>query len=293
MRTPILIIFIVLVCSACQRDDAFISTQSPIQSRGIEIPATFVHPESADGPGIPLVVMVHGHGGTRDEAGAYVSVADALAEQGIASIRVDFPGCGESEEPFTENVLTNMLADIRSSREFAVGHPRIDIDRVGILGFSMGGRLAILATAEDEYAAVVTWAPAVGDGMGSMLEYIGGQSAYERLRAEADAAGFAVFETPWGTTQHLSLKWFTDLEDSKPQSVISEYEGALLVVHGSDDQAIHPKYGKAVVASATRSHPLAEYIVQGADHGLGFFDGNTEMAADVVSRTAQFLKDNL
>lgn len=293
MRKPILIIFVALVCAACQPDIAFVVSRTTISSRGIDIPATFVHPESQFDAKVPLVVMAHGHGGTRDEAGAFVSVAQALAEQGIASIRVDFSGCGESTEPFTENVLTNMLADIRASREYAVSFPWVDAERVGILGYSMGGRLALLATGEEDYSAVVLWAPAAGDGIESMMDFLGGEDAYALLRARAEESGYAVLETPWGATQHLSLKWFTDMESSEPQSAAGKYDGALLVLYGNDDEAVAPRFGQAVVASATRSSPLVEHIVDGGSHGLGFYDDHDEMAAEVVSRTTTFLKDNL
>ena len=293
MRKPILIIFVAFVCAACQPHSAIVISQTTVPSRGIEIPATFVHPEADVDAKFPLVVMAHGHGGTRDEAGAFIAVARVLAEQGIASIRVDFSGCGESVEPFTENVLTNMRADIRASRAYAVSFPWVDAERVGILGYSMGGRLALLVTSEDDYSAAVLWAPAAGDGIESMVAFLGGQDAYVRLRAQAEESGYAVLETPWGATQHLSLTWFTDMESSKPQSAVAEYEGALLVLYGSDDEVVASRFGKAVVAGATRSSPLVEHIVEGGSHGLGFYDDNDQMATEIVSRTTSFLQDNL
>lgn len=293
MRTSILIIFAALVCAACQPRDPFVATETTISSRGAAIPATFVHPVSAVGPDVPLVVMAHGHGGTRDEAGGFTRVAQALADDGIASIRVDFPGCGDSTEPFTANTVTNMLADIRASRDFALRHARIDASRVGILGYSMGGRLAVLATRNEHYSAVALWAPAATDGIESMVDFLGGHTAYERLRAEAATAGFAVFDTPWGARQELSLQWFTDLETGRPQSAIGDYAGPLLVLYGSNDKAIDPRIPQALVASADRSRPLVEEVVAGAGHGLGFYDSNAQTAAEVVTRTVRFLADNL
>ena len=293
MRKPILIIFLALVCVACQPDSSFVVSQAMVPSRGVEIPATFTHPAADAGAKFPLVVMAHGHGGTRDEAGGFTRVAEELASNGIASIRADFPGCGESTEPFTANTLTNMLADIRAAREFAVSHPQVDAGRVGILGYSVGGRLALLATSQDEYTAVVLWAPAAGDGSESMLDFLGGQRSYEQLRAQAEEAGHAVLETLWGATQHLSLAWFTDMENSQPQAAASEFEGALLVLYASDDRVINPSYGRAVVASATSSSRLVEHVVDGGGHGLGFYTDYTAIADEVVATTAGFLADNL
>jgi dienelactone hydrolase len=264
-----------------------------VSSRGVEIPATFTRPAADAGAKVPLVVMAHGHGGTRDEAGGFARVAEELARNGIASIRVDFPGCGESTEPFTANTLTNMLADIRAARGFAVSHPQVDTGRVGILGYSMGGRLALLATSQDDYSTVVLWAPAAGNGSDSMLDFLGGQRSYEQLKAQAEEAGHAVLDTLWGATQHLSLEWFIDLENSDTQSAASEFEGALLVLYASDDRVVSPQFGKAVVESATRSGPLVEHVVDGGGHGLGFYTNYTEIADAVVATTTSFLSNNL
>ena len=293
MRRSILITFIVFVCAACQPDGSFVSTETTIPSRGIEIPATFMHPASRSEVKVPLVIMAHGHGGTREEAGGFTRVAEELSKNGIASIRVDFSGCGESTEPFTENFLGNMLSDIRASREFAMQHPEIDAERVGILGYSMGGRLAMLATREELYSAVVLWTPVAGNGVESTIDFLGGQMSYERLKAEADKAEFAIFETPWGDVQQLSSRWFTDLEDSRPLSAIANFEGALLVLYGEEDRVIDPRFSKSALRSATKSHHRIEHMVGGIGHGLGFYDNHPEMAAVVVAATTRFFTENL
>lgn len=285
-------LLILLTCAACEPDPSFVDVETVVESRGIEVPVTFVRP-GPGGESAPLVVMAHGHGGTRNESGAFERVANELRNKGIASIRMDFSGCGESSEPFTENFLTNMLADIRAAREFAGQHPQIDMERVGILGYSMGGRLAMLATAEDAYSTVVLWAPVASDGSESMHEHLGGQAAYEQLATEARESGHAVFKTPWGAVQNLGLKWFTDMADTSPLTVIERYEGALLVLYGNRNDVIHPRYSRQAVASAVRSRPRVEHIVDGGGHGLGFYDDRPVMSNAVVAATTRFFKENL
>ena len=102
-----------------------------------------------------------------------------------------------------------------------------------------------------------------------------------------------MFDTPWGARQELSLQWFTDLETGRPQSAIGGYAGPLLVLYGSNDEAIDPRIPQALVASADRSRPLVEEVLAGAGHGLGFYDSNAQTAAEVVTRTVRFLADNL
>ena len=82
------------------------------------VPAILTLPEASGK--VPLVVMAHGHGGSKEEAGGFTAIAEALAREGIASIRMDFPGCGASAEPFTANTVSAMLADFEAARVYAV-----------------------------------------------------------------------------------------------------------------------------------------------------------------------------
>jgi len=76
-----------------------------IASRNVQIPVTLTVPTDTSSA-MPLVVMLHGHGGTRDEAGGFTQIAEELADAGIASVRMDFAGCGESSESFRNNRLS-------------------------------------------------------------------------------------------------------------------------------------------------------------------------------------------
>lgn len=51
---------------------------------------------------------------------------------------------GQSTEPFTRNNLSNMMADTRAALAYARGEPDTDPKRTGIVGYSMGARVAML-----------------------------------------------------------------------------------------------------------------------------------------------------
>ncbi len=265
-----------------------------IESRGIQIPVTLAMPAGdPDGPA-PLVVLVHGHGGTREENGAFTELASVLGEIGIASIRMDFPGCGDSTESFTHNNITNMLHDVDATLEFAMAQPGIDTGRIGMLGYSMGGRLTMLKVADEPaIGATVLWAPVALDGSKAMVDVFGGKEQYQALRDEALRRGSAVFTTLWGQEQELGAKFFDDLERSEPLKAIARYRGDLLVVHGAADDAIHVENGRTASQAALATASAELKVIPAAGHGFGFFDGEPDVRAEVLGATVDFFAARL
>jgi dienelactone hydrolase len=259
-----------------------------VRSRGVDVPATFVRPSGASASPFPVVVLAHGHGGTRDEAGGFSRLAEALARRGIATIRPDFPGCGQSNEPFTRNNLSNMMADTRAALAHARRQPEIDAKRTGIVGYSMGARVAMLVL-PDGYAAAVLWAPVGLDGPEAVFPLAGGQSSYLELRERAQSTGVTPFVTPWGHHQTLGRQWFDDLETYRPMNAVRSFTGALLVISGAEDEIIEPDIPRAVAAAATSSDFAHVEILAGAGHGLGFYDRDPVVSERVIEATAELL----
>jgi uncharacterized protein len=137
------------------------SVELQIPSRGIEIPATVVTPVGKKHERFPLVVIHHGHGGGRNENGGLAGVADALARAGIASIRFDFAGAGDSTEPFTQLSYTTMLADSNAALVWAVRNLPIEKDRIGGFGYSEGSAVVAMQAGQPftPYQAVALLGP--------------------------------------------------------------------------------------------------------------------------------------
>lgn len=298
-RVPGALLLIACSLSACQHEarvtgaDAWRSDDVWIASRDVKIPVTVVQPTRSEGP-TPLVLLIHGHGGTRHEAGGFTGVAQGLAEAGISSIRMDFPGCGDSTEPFSRNNLANMMSDVRAAEDYAIARLEIDQARIGLLGFSMGGRVALLLSAENRrYETLGLWAPSAVNGAATMKTYLGGPTAYARMKAQAKADGFAPFTTFWGQEQQLGLQWFTDIEASLPADAVRDFVGDLFVLYGDRDTVIVPELARRVVTSAEKSRSVTEHILEGADHGLGLFNDDARSANEAIQATVRFFIDKL
>ncbi|MEL7022977.1 MAG: alpha/beta fold hydrolase [Pseudomonadota bacterium] len=268
--------------------------EAMIPSRGVSIPVTMVIPPRRAELALPLVVLIHGHGGTREEAGGFTRVAAELAARGIVSIRMDFPGCGDSTESFRQNNLTNMKADVRAAQSYVQQWVNLNPARVGVVGFSMGGRLAVELSREGErYAAMVLWAPAIDNGVDNMVKMLGGEERYREMKAKAKADGFAPFTTFWGQEQQLGTEWFADLEASRALDGIERYTGSLLLIHGLQDSVVPPVVSRRAEVAASRAARVQLLEIEFADHGFGLFDDRYVIVDELVSATVQFLADEL
>lgn len=268
----------------------FRSEDLTYESLGNRVPSTFVRPDT-DGV-VPLVLLAHGHGGTRDEAGGFRRLAEELARRGIASLRMDFPGCGDSQEPFISNRLTRMVADLRAGLDFARSLPGIEDRRFAVVGYSMGARVAMLSL-DHGYSAAVLWAPVGTDGPDGVFGLFGGGDSYRQLRNEACRSRYANFITPWGQQQQLSCNWFRDMERSRPLETIGSFRGQVLVIHGRADPIISSSVAEAVAAAAATSDIVRLELIPGADHGLGFYTRDPVIADRVVQLTTDFLVTSL
>ena len=267
------------------------STDVIVSNGDRAIPATVVVPEGS-GP-FPAVVMNHGHGGGRQEGGGFERLADALAKAGIVTIRMDFAGTGDSKAPWTEQSLSSMIADSNASLAYLLANYPVDPDRLGLLGYSMGGRIAltIAQSPDSPYKAVGLLAPSANPGKSLLLLLAGSEAEYERLYAEAKGdKGYADYTTQYGQSQQLSLQWFDEMLASSPLDGIGAYQGPMLVVHGDKDVTILPAENEAVVAA----YPKASIVlVPEADHGYGFYSDQPAVSALVESSFADFFSANL
>ncbi|MGV8853925.1 MAG: alpha/beta hydrolase family protein [Devosia sp.] len=267
------------------------STEITIMNGDRAIPASVVVPDG-EGP-FPAVVMNHGHGGGRQEGGGFERLANALAKAGLVTIRMDFAGTGDSKAPWTDQSLSSMISDSNASLAYLVANYPVDPDRLGILGYSMGGRIAltIAQSPDSPYKAVGLLAPSANPGKSLVLLLAGSDAEAERLYADAKSEkGYADYTTQYGQHQQLSLKWFDDVLASSPLEGIGAYKGPMLVVHGDKDVTIPPAENEAVVTAYPRASIV---LVPEADHGYGFYSDQPDVSALVESSFADFFSANL
>lgn len=258
------------------------------------IPATIQLPaKSARGEELPLVVLCHGFTGNRQGDGHFAPLAEDLAAHGIATVRLDFAGCGDSTEPYANYTLANMAADVDS----VIGYMQATYGtgKTALVGHSMGGRLASLYPQLGQYpvTALALWSPANGTGLQG-LEFlsIDNFAAVEELAARADAEGSVA---AWGV--ELSAAYIDGMRDSDPNVTLQESGLPVLLTYSGNERILSDTTQtetKAAVESLPDGQVVLDLFVNG-DHNYTSEDPatNTQLDADLRQVTADFLTYHL
>lgn len=251
------------------------------------IPGTLTMPSRPAGTTVPAVLMLHGFGSEKDEVGdMYARVAEDLAERGYASLRIDFAGSGDSTEPWTNNDYVGMVDDSRVALDYLIRLRATNDDRIGLLGFSLGTKVAMgLAGTDDRVAAFASWSGSTANGEQDFQFFF--DTYYETALAEGSVVvdlGFTVVE--------LSLEWFDTIAASTNLDAMAAYSNPLLAIAGTDDTVVDPVSSRELIRwSGTLDATLR--ILPGADHIYHVLTDDQTLAEQVMTITADWFADKL
>ena len=257
------------------------------------IPATIQLPaKSARGEELPLVVLCHGFTGNRQGDGHFAPLAEDLAAHGIATVRLDFAGCGDSTEPYANYTLANMAADVDSV--IAYMQATYGTGKTALVGHSMGGRLASLYPQQKGgIAALVLWSPANGAVLNG-LEFLNIDDFYavEAMAAEAEANGSV---TAWGV--ELSAAYMDEMRTSDPNAALRESALPTLLTY-TGHEGILSDTTQAETIAAVESLPDGRAVLEPfaeGNHNYLSEDAATAAALDKALRetTVAFLVEYL
>ena len=255
---------------------------------GAEIP-TFITLPAEEAEAYGLVVMIHGHGGNHNEWGGYDVISNGIAENGKIVVTLDFPGCGDSAEPFQLNTMTNMKQDVLDVINYMKDN--YSITDVGGFGYSMGGRIILEMTAEDmfQFDSVEFVAPA--EDYEDLKLLFGGPEAWDELNAKAHEDGYVDFTTVYGQEQQLSAEWFDDLAkypDGLAEAAAEKYgDKPVIVIYATDDTAVSPAVSQGV-ADVFGAKVFNTYT---AGHSYSFYSDDPEVCATVNDNSIAFFAD--
>ena len=244
-----------------------------IQSGENTLRGTLTAPGEFDGK-LPVAILLHGLNTDRNWC---TDIAWCLADHGIASIRFDFNGHGLSDGAQEDMTIARETADVLAMLDYVEGLRFTDMDNIFLIGKSLGGVVATLATKSrgDEIRAMCLWYPGFGIAATTHFGFFLGQQY-----------------APWDPPETLEIAGYTYgkafLEEAAAIDVTEPmygYDRPVLIIHGDRD------FIAPVVFSfhAANSFPNCRLeVVPGGGHG---FQAYQELIA--LTHTLEFLQRNM
>lgn len=248
------------------------------------IPATLTIPNVKEGEKVAAVVMCHGNGSTRHEAGnAYDYTAPELAKAGIASIRFDYIGNGDSTGDYIDYTHYKGVEDAITCKEYLKTLSVIDSDRIGVMGWSQGGRVALLtAAADDSFKSVVTWAGAYGVKPTDKEEY-----------EVALKDGFYEVTYSWRDSLKQSPAYYECSMNIDYPAEAAKITAPYLLIQGTNDTSVVPETANTVFAALTSSVNKSIFWVDGSEHTFGVFTPGDTTLETITAETVSWFKETL
>lgn len=224
-------------------------------------------------PGAPCIVISHGLEGSKDGE-KWLEFVPKLVSRGFACLRFNYRGCGNGKEKsdgdFIDTTLTRRIQDYNSAIDFTQTCS-INTNRIGVIGSSFGGSVAI--TARDRRVKVMVTL-----------------STPCRLKNPSDKElklyknkGF--HELPSG--KKLLPAFFQDFLKYDVCKATGELRCPLLVIHGESDKII--AIDSAYDIYQHGNQPKRLEIIRGASHG---FDNPIHLK-EVINMTLDWFRQYL
>lgn len=187
-------------------------------------------PENLDKK-VPMVVIYHGFCGNKmGPHFIFVKLSRALEKLGIASIRFDFAGSGESDGDFKAMTFGGEIKDANNILDYVKQLDFVDKEKIALLGFSMGGAIAsvIAGDRKNEINTLCLWAPA-----GNMQEvilsevYIGDKYEEVMKKGTFDVEGLL-----------LGKDFVEDIKKINIFERAAKYDKKSIIIHGNKDEIV-------------------------------------------------------
>ncbi len=263
-----------------------------LQSEGQNMVATLQLPGDKLAP---VVLLLHGFTGTRDELvipstgeGVFVRTANTLAENGYASLRIDFRGLGESiaDITFESTTMEGQIKDAIAAIDFLETLDRVDGEDIYVIGWSQGGLVAAAAAGRSGKPDAVALWQAVGNINATYGSVLGEEFLTAGKAAAVDQT--LVTKLPWGPEVSLNGAFFHGLEKMDPMAEIERYSGPLFVTQGTLDTTVLPDAAEAYLAAHEGPEELWSAEM---DHVFNVFS-DTDTLDAMLERTLSFFAEH-
>jgi len=183
-------------------------------------------------------------------------ISQGLIQKGLAVMRFDFTGLGDSEGSFADTNFSSNLADLQAACDFM--EERYESPQV-LVGHSLGGAAVIWAASmlESVRAVATIGAPADPEHVTHLLS-----EKQEEIEANGEATVLL-----GGRPFKVKKQFLDDLRDREPKLAVQRLRGkSLLIMHSPQDTTVSVNNARDIYNAA--HHPKSFITLDGADHLL-------------------------
>jgi alpha-beta hydrolase superfamily lysophospholipase len=212
---------------------------------GHRLAGTLTLPSGARGP-VPAIVTISGSGPQdRDETIPMVrgyrpfrEFADALGRRGVAVLRLDDRGVGESEGSRATATSRDFADDVRAALAWLRSRPEIDGTRLGLVGHSEGGLIApLVASTDSTLKGIVLLAGPAYTGR-KILEFQN-RYAIENAPSIPASARDSMFRIALQSLDSLGKEpWMDFFLNHDPLPTARRVRVPVLILQGANDQQV-------------------------------------------------------
>ncbi len=209
---------------------------------------------------------------------AVVNINRALAQHGIAVLRFDFTGLGESEGDFSETSFSSNVADLVSAADFlrdAYEAPRL------LIGHSLGGAAVIQAAQRIPSAEAVSTVAAPADLTG-LLRFTDGPPL-EMLEKDGETT-----INISGRNFKIKKQFLSDLQQGNMEEAIRALRRPLLIFHSPVDRIVSIDQAAKLFTAAR--HPKSFISLDQADHLLANREDSLYVGSVLAAWASKYLK---
>jgi pimeloyl-ACP methyl ester carboxylesterase len=204
-----------------------------IERNGLMLRGMLHTPENIKGK-IPMVILFHGFMNNKCEHYfSFVEVSRKLEELGVASIRCDFIGSGESDGAFEKMSVETEIGDGISILRYARNLDYVDCERIALVGMSFGGLVAsiIAGRLPEEVKALCLWAPAA----------IAARDAKEGRAGDTDLTAALTTGIADIRGHRIGRRFVEDSRALDVWTEIKPYKNSVLLIWGETDFIVPPE----------------------------------------------------
>ena len=230
-------------------------------------------------PPFPVAISLTGSGahhrdGNRAPAHPYRpfrEIANALADKGIAMLRMDDRGVGASTGDANATTGDDVADDVRVAIAWLRGRKEMDAARVALIGHSFGGAVAPMVAGDDARIAALVLMAAPARSFRETMRYQHGR----RIQADpgiapddreaALARAMARQEQNAAASEELWRPW---LQNKDLLPAVRRVSCPVLILHGTSDQAVPPADALALFATLREAsnHRVTLKILESMNH---------------------------